>query len=149
MKKIMGRDNKLLAIPITSVIPGIEKFLKMEIYTEEMKEFIEMYKDVLSSIQPGINDLMQLEEVITQIRCLKHISSEIKIFVLQKYVYARSTFYRSDKQTKDIRVSLGLVEDLGTDMDVLRQDEKFMEYARDTIWQAMNEEIDKSIKVNV
>jgi hypothetical protein len=149
----MSRNNKLLNMPITNACSGngIKKFIGQDIFIgtdgdDEINNFIQNYKTIYNSIKDDLNQLQQLETVITQLRCQKQIKSEIKIYISQIYVYARSTFYRSDKQIKDIRVLLGPVSELGDDMDTLYNNEEFMNEAHNKLHNAMRDEIKDSIK---
>jgi len=147
----MGRKNKLLLTPFNSATKRIKEFIDLDekigvIPGDELSELIEVYKNNTNLLKEELNYIEGVEEIITQMRCQKLIESEIKIFVSQIYVYARTTFYRRDYQIKDIRVPVGTVEELGDDMSILTSDPLFMENARDKLWMYMNVIIDNNVK---
>jgi hypothetical protein len=149
----MSRSNKLLNMPIVNAISnnGIPNFVSLDefINTEtdnEIKEFLLTYKEELNSIKTELSYLSLLEILITQLRCRQNIKSEIKLYVSQIYVYARSTFYRNDKQIKDIRVLMGSVSELGENMDTLSNNIDFMNEAIAKLYNAMSDEIKRTNK---
>lgn len=147
----MSRKNKILVLPIHQFQKGIDDFIKVDeklnpLPNEELSQYIESYIDVLKTINEDIDYLARLEEVITQIRCQHQIRSEIKLYVSQVYIYARSTFFRRECQIKDIRVPLGTIKELGDDLDKLSKDDQFMENARGLLFITMNNEIKENIK---
>jgi len=127
---------------------NMNDFLKNDIGNHnqvDTQSLFQTYIAVLNSIKSELSLLSRLEEVMVQLRCQKQIMREIKIFVSQSYVYARSTFYRRDRQIKDIRVLIGRVSEFGSDMDQLVTNVDFMKLAHDKIYEAMTMEIHESM----
>ncbi len=148
----MARVNKLLNMPVTSIVKDneVEKFLSLDKTldinsVDELQVYEELYSDIYEGIKSQLYDLSKIEQLIVQLRCQKVIMKEIHIFVSQVYVYARATFYRDDKDIKDIRVLIGPVSVLGTDMDVLLNNSMFMEDAYCKLFTAMNNEIENNL----
>ena len=61
------------------------------------------------------------------------------------YVYARTLFYRKNKQINDIRVCIGQSDQYGTDLVGLLEDEEF----RHICVIKLTEVMDKEIEVNI
>jgi hypothetical protein len=61
------------------------------------------------------------------------------------YIYARTLFYRRNKQINDIRVCIGTTENVGGDLDALIKDGAFRAICRRELIRVM----DKEIEVNI
>jgi hypothetical protein len=149
----MGRDNKIIKSVFSGIIAtdDISKFLNTDVaqgiqLTPELKEMKELYHEILSPMMGYIKDLAKLEEVIIQLRSRECIDEEIKITLQREYIYARSTFYRNDRETKDIRAIIGKTDVYGTDVDLILLNEPFMKKAKKALYDVMTGEIEKNIK---
>lgn len=107
-------------------------------YTSEYETLINQHKDV-------IERLAKLEIIIMQLRSMENVDT-IKLSLVREYIYARSTFYRNDKESKDIRVIVDRSEFSGSDMDKLSKDKEFMNNAKFKLKRAMEMEADDNIR---
>ena len=92
-----------------------------------------------------------LEEIIIQIRCKEVIESELRLSLnLNKkkdmsYIYARTLFYRRNKQINDIRVCIGSSEQYGDDLVLLLSDVEFRQICQVKLLEVMDKEIEANI----
>ncbi len=149
----MGRDNKIIKSVFSGIVEGneIEKFKKTDEtqginVTPELKEMLDLYGVILYPLMDRIKDLAKLEELIIQLRSRECIDEEIKITIQREYIYARSTFFRNDRDTKDIRAIIGKTEIYGTDVDVILRNDEFMKKAKSALYDVMTGEIEKNIQ---
>ena len=70
----------------------------------------------------------------------------VKLSLVREYIYARSTFYRNDKESKDIRIIVDKSEFHGTDLHKLVGDKEFMSTAKTKLKRAMEMESDDNIR---
>jgi len=138
----MARNNRLTEQVFTGLDP--EKFLSTDEFlgitvTNHIRRCKILYTKILEDIAPSITALVTLEETLVQLRCRE--SMEIKLSFIKNYIYARSLFYRSKNDVKDIRVIVGKISDHGDDPDVLLNNTAFMTLARFKIQDAMDLEI--------
>jgi hypothetical protein len=144
----MARNNRLTEQVFTGLDP--EKFLSTDEFlgiteTPEITKAKELYRKLLEHITPSITALVTLEETLVQLRCREMIKENIKLSFIRDYIYARSLFYRSGNEVKDIRVIVGRISEYGDDPDVLLNDHVFMGLARFKIEDAMDDEINSVI----
>lgn len=104
----MARNNRLTEQVFTGLDPG--KFLSTDEFlgiteTPEITKAKELYRKLLDHISPSMTALVTLEETLVQLRCREVIDSNIKLSFIKNYIYARSLFYRSENDVKDIRVN--------------------------------------------
>lgn len=136
---LVGTDNQISAynkfINYGKDLNGNDVLRK---YTSEYETLINQYKDV-------IERLAKLEIIIMQLRSMENIDT-IKLSLVREYIYARSTFYRNDKESKDIRVIVDRSEFSGSDMDKLSKDKEFMNNAKFKLKRAMEMEADDNIR---
>jgi hypothetical protein len=144
----MARNNRLTEQVFTGLDPG--KFLSTDEFlgiteTPEITKAKELYRKLLDHISPSMTALVTLEETLVQLRCREVIDSNIKLSFIKNYIYARSLFYRSENDVKDIRVIVGKISEDGDDPDVLLDDDVFMVLATMKIKEAMDLEINPVI----
>lgn len=144
----MARNNRLTEQVFTGLDPG--KFLSTDEFlgiteTPEITKAKELYRKLLDHISPSMTALVTLEETLVQLRCREVIDSNIKLSFIKNYIYARSLFYRSENDVKDIRVIVGKISEDGDDPDVLLDDDVFMVIATMKIKEAMDLEINPVI----
>lgn len=136
---LVGTDNQISAynkfINYGKDLNGNDVLRK---YTSEYETLINQHKDV-------IERLAKLEIIIMQLRSMENIDT-IKLSLVREYIYARSTFYRNDKESKDIRVIVDRSEFSGSDMDKLSKDKEFMNNAKFKLKRAMEMESDDNIR---
>lgn len=142
----MARNNRLTEQVFTGLDP--EKFLSTDEFlgiteTPEITRAKELYRKLLENIAPSITALVTLEEALVQLRCREYM--DIKLSFIKNYIYARSLFYRSENDVKDIRVIVGKISDHGDDPQVLLDDDVFMVLASMKLKEAMDLEINPVI----
>jgi hypothetical protein len=113
--------------------------------TIELTKFVDDYKNRLNIIRDDLSILSKLETIIIQLRSKNLQPSDIKLSFVRDYIYARTFFYREDKKSHDIRVLVGLKEIYGDNIDVLSNDNNFMQLAIEKLTPAITSEIEKSI----
>jgi hypothetical protein len=111
---------------------------------EELNEFLRLYNDTVSKHKMDFQMLADLEVIIMQLRSKNDIS-DIKLSLVREYIYARCSFYRNDKTSKDIRVIVDNVEFWRSDLTNLIGNKDFMEKANFKLVKAMDKEIYENI----
>lgn len=154
----MGRENKIVTTVFADIVKlqggrpsAYNEFLILDDELgipvgEDLKLLKDNYMTILMKINRDLRNLATLEEIIVQLRSIECIDSEIKLILQREYIYARSTFLRVDKETKDIRAIIGKTDVYGTDLVKLANDPEFMEKARKAIHNVMTIEIEKNLK---
>jgi hypothetical protein len=98
-------------------------------------------------MKTNFEKLAKLEGVIMQMRAKELISEEVKLsLVRDEYIYARTIFYREDRETKDIRIIVGKTEFYGNDLEKLYRDRAFMDIAKEKLAKAIDKEIQRNLK---
>ena len=111
---------------------------------EELNEFLRLYNDTVSKHKMDFQMLADLEVIIMQLRSKNDIS-DIKLSLVREYIYARCSFYRNDKTSKDIRVIVDNVEFWRSDLTNLIGNQEFMDKAKSKLVKAMDNEIYENI----
>ena len=125
--KIVGSHKMMNAYD--SFIKNCEKYRSTEI--TDIQNFLQHYKQLIAEHKSDIHLLCKLEEIIMQLRQLEDLktNSSVKFRIGGRgndYVYAYALFYRHGMTRNDISDIVGKVEDLGTDIDALYDDEELM-----------------------
>lgn len=147
----MGRVNKSIEGVFTDIVGSQEQISSYDVFigsekgiSKDLKPFLEQYKKSITKNKTEFERLAKLEEIIMQIRSRDNLD-EIKLSLVREYIYARCSFYRSDKIGKDIRIIVDNVEFWEDNMDNLLKNKTFMEKARVKLIKAMNKEIEDNI----
>jgi hypothetical protein len=119
----------------------IDKIMGLD-ESESLKGFKEMYYDLVNDNNGTISSLAALEEIIIQLRCKSVVNSEIIVYLSRNYIYARSTFYRRDKEINDIRVLMGKIGDFRDDF---KTDKAFRDLCKNKLIRAMDAEIKNNV----
>jgi len=133
-----------------------EKFLKIDddlgLQVSEFQSAMkDHYRELMSKCEDYIQSLAILEEIIIQIRCTDSIvmDKELRLSINKTggrdYIYARTTFYRRDKEINDIRVLVGKAEEYGNNINELINIPEFRDLAILLLQKAMNKEIESNI----
>ena len=152
----MPRTNKITARVVPENKGAYQDFLNFDERTKSkvsdlLRSFKSEYEKMTLIYVEPIDMMSKLEEIIIQIRCKETIESELRLSLnLNKkkdmsYIYARTLFYRRNKQINDIRVCIGTTENVGGDLDALLRDGAFREICRRELIRVM----DKEIEVNI
>jgi len=153
----MGRVNKFTEGVFTDIVgtqtrtSKFEQFINLQDTMKkpkgDLKKFLDEYKSTTEENKPIFEKLSLLEDAIMQIRTKENITSEhIKLNTVREYIYARTTFHRKDTTTDDIRVIVGQTDEYGTNTDVLYDNKKFMELAKEKLISSMEEVIQQTLK---
>jgi hypothetical protein len=149
----MGRVNKAIDGVFTDIVGSQEQISSYDVFIgtekttgKDLKPFLEQYKKIIIKNKTEFEKLAKLEEIIMQIRSRDKLD-DIKLSLVREYIYARCTFYRSDKIAKDIRVIVDNVEFWKENMDQLQNNKTFMDKAKAKLIKAMNKEIEENIEV--
>ena len=145
----MARTNKLTSgvfvnlVRTSREISAYDEFInnKFRFTSEECVKYLEKYESLIDKRKEDLKLLADLEEIIMQLRTRDNIE-DIKLSVVREYIYARCPFYRRDKDSKDIRVIVGLTEFYGEDMKKLLGNKEFMAKAKEKLVSAIDDEID-------
>ena len=152
----MPRTNKITARVVPENKGAYQDFLNLDERTKSnvsnLLKLVKLEYEKMALIYTEPIDMMsRLEEIIIQIRCKEAIIEELRLSLnLNKkkdmsYVYARTLFYRKNKQINDIRVCIGSSDQYGTDLVGLLEDEEF----RHICVIKLTEVMDKEIEVNI
>jgi hypothetical protein len=112
---------------------------------ETIDRFTAEYESLVNENKDLIERLAKLEVIIMQLRSMENIDN-VKLSLVREYIYARSTFYRNDKESKDIRIIVDKSEFHGTDLHKLVGDKEFMSTAKTKLKRAMEMESDDNIR---
>ena len=105
----------------------LDETLNLEI-SEDTKALIKAYEDDAAKIEPAIQKLALMEDIIMLMRARNNISN-VRIFTIRTYIYARATCYRSDTINQEIRAIVGNTTNHGEDLDSLFNNKEFMDNA--------------------
>lgn len=153
----MGRVNIYTDGVFTDIVgnqyqtPEYERFKNVQNQLNppkgELKRLLSTYDKLINDNKQLFHKLSSYEEVIMQIRVRDNIKNDdIKFNIVREYIYARVPFYRTDKDTKDVRVIVGLTEFYGTDINKMYVNKEFMEKAKEKIILAMDDVIKSNIE---
>jgi hypothetical protein len=139
--EIVGNENS---------IPSYDRFLNVQNDlvppTGELKKITEKYRKLITKQKVGFVKLAKMEELIMQLRTMDNLKpNDIKLSILREYVYARVPFYRTDKDSKDVRILIDSYEQYGKDIDSLYDNNELMSLSMEKLKLAM----DKIIKDNL
>jgi glutamyl-tRNA reductase len=149
----MGRFNATIDGVFTDLVevgqvPSYEKFINYgnDIKpSRELKKITTEYKNLTKMFGPTVEKLATMEEIIMQMRSKENID-EIRLSIVRDYLYARCSFYRRGKLSKDIRVIVDKAEFWeDKTVDELLLNKEFMEKATSKLTKAMDGEIKNNI----
>jgi hypothetical protein len=152
----MARVNKYTEGVFTDIvgdensIPSYDRFLNVQNDlnppTGELKKIIEKYRKQIIKQKVGFEKLAKMEEVIMQLRTRDNLkASDIKLNILREYVYARIPFYRTDKDSKDVRVLIDTYKEYGDDIDSLYGNMELMSLSMEKLKLAMDKVINDNL----
>jgi len=152
----MPRTNKITARVVPENKGAYQDFLNLDERTKskvsDLLRSVKLHYEMMAFTHKEDIDYMScLEEIIIQIRCKEVILEELRLSLnLNKkkdmfYIYARTLFYRRNKQINDIRVCIGTQDQYGTDLAGLLDDEEFKHICCIKLTEAMDKEINANI----
>lgn len=149
----MGRFNQTIDGVFTDLvevgqIPSYDKFVNYgnDIKpSKELKKFTTEYKNLVKVFGPTVEKLATLEEIIMQMRA-KETIEDVKLSLVRDYLYARCSFFRRGKLSKDIRVIVDKAEFWDVkNIEDLTNNKDFMDKAVSKLTKAMETEIKNNI----
>ena len=150
----MGRFNKTIdgvfinLIGSETQISSYDKFIGygkgIKSKNTDLERFSKEYKDMITKTKGTITKLAKLEEIIMQLRSIEDLS-DIKLFLVREYLYARTPFYRLGKSNKDIRIIVDRSEFWEGTVDELINNNEFMTKAKEKLKTAMLTEVRDNI----
>jgi hypothetical protein len=149
----MPRHNNVIEKIFSEInMDDIKEFLNFEKNnklqeTENQSAIKKLYLEILNQNITTINELSSIEEIIIQMRCVEFINPSLRLSLSREYIYARSTFYRRNKEINDIRVIIGKIEMFGDKIDQLILNPEFRSVCIEKLVEAMNKEIINNIKL--
>ena len=154
----MGRVNKTIEGAFIDIVGGptemseYDKFLQNTITnpSEVLSEMTTEYEILCGKHKHTFERLSLLEEIILQLRIREDLS-DVKLSMVRDYIYARTPFYRKNRDAKDIRVIVdkaSLVPELssGAGIEILYGNEEFMNQSRRKLGDTMDNEIRENIQ---
>lgn len=149
----MPRNNQTITRVFTEMVRDktYNKFLDVDeelelMVSETQSAMKEKYLNILTSIKWDLKILSRTEEIIIQLRAKEQIDSELRLSLSRNYIYARSVFYRMDKEINDIRVLVGKTEDYGDNIELLIKSPDFRELCKAELIKAMDTIIEMNLQ---
>lgn len=148
----MGRNNLVLKTVFSHLYKtdnkSYEDFLSVDSQLNlsddgEVNELKQIYRKLAIESEEAIKIVSKIEELIIQLRCRQLIRQNIRLSQVREYIYARSIFYRAEKDIKDIRVVVSKISDVPIFINDLENDEFFINLAVQKLEAAMDIEIEK------
>ena len=160
----MGKLNNGVFLKVTGnqeQRPQWEQFITDDHGTDLHPEiglarFVEVYKERITSMKTNIQELADLEVIILQIRALSMLVGNVKLYTVKdKYIYARTNFYRTDNDINELRVLIDPIDlyfPNGTvDPEILFGNEDFMKKVyyklRTSMLETIIENVDNFTKI--
>jgi hypothetical protein len=115
----MGKLNNGVFLKVVGdqeTIPQWEQFITDDQGTDlhpeiGLAKFVELYKERVTSVKTDIQELSDLEVIILQIRSLSNLFGNVKLYTVKdKYIYARTNFYRSDNEINELRILIDPID---------------------------------------
>jgi hypothetical protein len=140
--------NKLIESPINQLMEKMETFTFIDLPVN--KEFVQTYREKYGLIINDLTELGKLETLILQINASQFNIDDIILFPVlinkNTYINARVGFYRPQTKSQTIRVVLGNVKDIGSDLDLIKQNHELMYNVHQNLLGKMKNEINKTKK---
>lgn len=152
----MGRINKFTDGVFVDIVgndiekPSYDRFLDLQTSLTKPKKdlggLLSKYKKKITQNHQLFEELSLLETIIMQMRSRDNLNiSDIKLNIVREYIYARIPFHRNDKEGKDVRVIIGLIENHGTDLQNLYGNNSLLEHAKEKLTSVMEKHIQENI----
>ena len=160
----MGKLNNGVFLKVVGdreTIPQWEQFITddgTDLNPENgLAKFLESYKIKVTDIKTDLQQLADLEVIILQARALSNLFGNVKLYTVKdKYIYARTNFYRTDNNINELRVLIDPIDlyfPNGTtvDPDILFGNDEFMKKVYDKLTDSMmitlRENVDNFLKI--
>jgi hypothetical protein len=122
-----------------------------------LARFIESYKTLVTDIKTDLQQLADLEVIVLQARALSNLIGNVKLYTVKdKYIYARTNFYRTDNNINELRllidpIDLHFPEGMTVDPEILFGNQDFMKKVYDKLSESMlatlTENVDNFVKI--
>jgi hypothetical protein len=122
-----------------------------------LARFIESYKTLVTDIKTDLQQLADLEVIVLQARALSNLIGNVKLYTVKdKYIYARTNFYRTDNDINELRllidpIDLHFPNGMTVDPDILFGNQDFMKKVYDKLSESMlatlTENVDNFVKI--
>jgi hypothetical protein len=148
----MGRVNKSVEGVFVDIVGSSTELSSYDVFmnietknqSNSLKSFLGEYRKIITENKVEFERLARIEEIIMQLRLLD--IKDIKLSLVREYIYARCSFFRIGKTSKDIRVIVDNVEFWTSDMTELSTNQEFMTKAKNKLIRAMEKEVDENIE---
>ncbi len=122
-----------------------------------LARFIESYKTLVTDIKTDLQQLADLEVIVLQSRALSNLIGNVKLYTVKdKYIYARTNFYRTDNNINELRLLIDPIDlyfpnGMTVDPDILFGNQDFMKKVYDKLSESMlatlTENVDNFVKI--
>ena len=122
-----------------------------------LAKFVELYKERVTAMKTDIQELSDLEVIVLQIRALSNLIGNVKLYTVKdKYIYARTNFYRTDNDINELRVLIDPIDlyfpnGMTVDPQILFGNEDFMKKVyyklRTSMLETIIENVDNFTKI--
>ena len=122
-----------------------------------LAKFVELYKERVTAMKTDIQELSDLEVIVLQIRSLSNLIGNVKLYTVKdKYIYARTNFYRTDNEINELRVLIDPIDlyfpnGMTVDPQILFGNEDFMKKVyyklRTSMLETIIENVDNFTKI--
>jgi hypothetical protein len=122
-----------------------------------LAKFVELYKERVTAMKTDIQELSDLEVIVLQIRALSNLFGNVKLYTVKdKYIYARTNFYRTDNDINELRVLIDPIDlyfpnGMTVDPEILFGNEDFMKKVyyklRTSMLETIIENVDNFTKI--
>lgn len=149
----MGRVNKMVNGVFVDIVGTDNERSSYDVFMDigpknrsaNLNGYLIEYHTIIRDNKTMFERLARLEEIIMQIRSMENIT-DIKLSLVREYIYARCSFFRTGKTSKDIRVIVDNVEFWDSEVSNLFGNERFMTKAKNKLIDAMTNEIENNIE---
>ena len=160
----MGKLNNGVFLKVVGdreTVPQWKQFMTEDQGTDGNPEnglakFVEAYESTVTEIKTDLQKLADLEVIILQARALSNLVGNIKLYTVKdKYIYARTNFYRTDNGINELRVLIDPIDlhfpEGGVDPEILFGNQDFMKKVYDKLSDSMmntlRENVDNFVKI--
>jgi hypothetical protein len=150
----MGRINKTTEGVFIDIVGNNEQISSFDSFikygqkfneNQNIKKLVDEYAYIIEKNKETFITLSKIEEVIIQMRSAESVDN-IKLSLVRDYVYARTPFFRKNKQGKDIRVIIDKLEFYNvSSINDLYDNKEFMDNAKKKLINAMSIEIHENL----
>lgn len=141
--------------------PQWEQFYQESYNTDLDSEFglaklLQLYKKQVEHIKNDLQELADAEVIILQIRALLNLVGNVKLYTVKdKYIYARTNFYRMDSEINELRILIDPIDlhfpEGETDLQMLSGNQEFMDKVyykmRMSMYDTLRENVDNFSKI--